>query len=54
MSFCENIDSVNIEIQIWKHENDGFTQHRNDNVYYVADYDDAYYWKDIKIKYEIS
>lgn len=54
--FRENEDSVNIEIQIWKlmKKNDGFTQHRNDNVYYVADYDDAYYWKDIKIKYEIS
>ena len=54
--FRENEDSVNIEIQIWKlmKKNDGFTQHRNDNVYYVSDYDDAYYWKDIKIKYEIS
>lgn len=54
--YRENEDKIKVEIQIWKlrEKTDEFTHHINDGIYYVSIYDDAYYWKDVTIKYEIN
>lgn len=53
--YKEKNNSINIEIHIWKliKKNEGFISHRNDGVYYIDDYEDMYYWKDIVIKYTL-
>ena len=53
--YKEQNNKINIEIQIWKliKKDENFISHRNDGMYYIGDYDDKYYWKDIIIKYSL-
>lgn len=53
--YKEQNNNIHIEIHIWKliKKDEGFVSHRNDGVYYMGDYEDTYYWKDIVIKYTI-
>jgi len=53
--YKEQNNNIHIEIHIWKliKKDKNFISHRNDGMYYIGDYEDDYYWKDIVIKYSL-
>ena len=52
----EKNNNIFIEIHIWKLIEKEYygKKYKNDNIYYLQDYGDLFYWKDIVIKYSIS
>ena len=54
--YNEKNNNIYIEIHIWKLIEKEYygKKYKNDNMYYLQDYGDLFYWKDIVIKYSIS
>ena len=53
--YKEKNNNVYIEIHIWKLIEKEYCgeKNKNDGIYYLQDFDDLYYWKDIIVKYSI-